>query len=114
MSPERFATDGFAPDIHGQDLEKGIGFVVPAAQSEEEGLEDAVCQGLGDDVLDICRPEFAGCDGVVEEGWHFRRDFLKDILWRVNRKIGKVFLGQVDDQTSELTELVDTMVSHTH
>lgn len=113
MSPECLSTDGFATDIHGQHLEEGVGFVIPAAQSEEERLEDAVCQGLGDNVLDICRPEFAGCDGVVEEGWHFRRDFLKDILWRVNRKIGKVFFGEVDDQTSELTELVDTMVSHT-
>lgn len=67
MSPERFATDGFAADIHGQHLEESVGFVVPAAQSEEERLEDAVCQCLGDNVLDICRSKFAGCDGVVEE-----------------------------------------------
>lgn len=77
-------------------------------------MEDAVRQGFGNDVLDVCRPEFARCDGIVEEGRHFAGDFLKDILWWIDGKIGKVLLGEVDDQASELTELVDTMVSHTY
>lgn len=64
-------------------------------------------------MLDVRRPEFPRCDGVVEKGWHFRGYFLEDILWRINGKIGKMLLGEVDNQASKLTELVDTMVSHT-
>lgn len=60
-------------------------------------------------MLDISGPQFAGCSGVVKKRWHSGRDFLKDILWWIDREIRKVFLGEINDQASELTELFDTI-----
>lgn len=48
-------------------------------------------------MLDVSGPEFAGCDCVVEKGWHFGGYLFENVLWWVDGKIGKVLFGEVDD-----------------
>lgn len=97
LAPEGFAADGFPPDVHGEHLEEGVCFVVAAAEGEEEGLEDAVGQGFGDDVLDVGGAEGAGGRCVVQEGGEFGGDLGEDVFWGVDGEVGEVFVGEGGD-----------------
>jgi hypothetical protein len=97
LTPKRFTADGFAADIHGEHLEEGVCFVVAAAESEEEGLEDAVGDGFGDDVLDVSGAKGSGWRSVVEEGREFGGDFGENILWWVDGEVGEMFVGEGGD-----------------
>ena len=92
LAPEGLATDGLAADVHREHLEEGVGFVVAAAQGEEEGLEDAVVQRLGDHMLYVCGSQLARCRRVIQERREFWRDLGLDVLGRINWKVRKVLL----------------------
>lgn len=106
LTPEGLATDRFAPNIHRQDLEERVCLVVPTTQSEKERLEDAVGERLGNHVLNVRGPQLARSWSVVEEGWHFRRNLLEDVLWRIDRQVGEMLSRQLGDQAGELTKSI--------
>ena len=104
LSPECFTTNGLATDVGGEHLEESVGFVEASAKGEEEGLEHAIGQGLGDDMLDVCSTKLAACGSVVDEVWHIRRDLGQDVRWWLDWEVVRVFFRDCDDDVGELGE----------
>lgn len=101
LSSESFTSDGFTTDVNRKHLEKGVCLIVSSSQCEQERLEDPIGQGLGNDVLDIGSTELSGCWGIVQELWDIRWDLGEDIRRWLNREVGEVCLGYLDDKPGQ-------------
>lgn len=104
LPPDGLLARALVADVRAHRGEERVGFVVAAAEAEEEGPEDAVGDEFGDGVRDVGGTECAGGRRVCEEGREVRGDLLQLFRGRDHGEVDEVGGGEVEDLFLELRE----------